>query len=145
MCAAEMSCSPHTNIIIRQYGHLAMYTYAIEGSITGASLSKPHTTVLSGAGYYGVSYVCRSYVNFGLWGAWDQVYLHLSTSCTLCSSGQKWLLLWNISKFLCRTLQMIIISNETTVAVQSCLPSTTYTAKSRIPATSTVMLSRLAP
>ena len=39
----------------------------------GASLSEPHINGLSGAGCYGVSYVRRSYVNFGLRGSGDQI------------------------------------------------------------------------
>lgn len=46
--------------------------------IVEASLSEPHVNGLSGAGCYGVLYVCRFLPS--VQGAGDQIYLHLSTS-----------------------------------------------------------------
>ena len=84
--------------------------------------------------------VHRTYVNFGLRGAGNQIYLQLSISGTLCGSVQKWLLLVNMSNFPCGVLQMIIILNEMTAAVQPCPLAMTYAAKSGIRATATVVL-----
>ena len=50
--------------------------------------SEPHINGLSGAGCYGVSYVHRSYVNFGLRGAGDQIHLRLSTLQALYGLGR---------------------------------------------------------
>ena len=88
----------------------------------GASLSEPHMNRLSGAGCYGCMYNGSLHVSFGLQGARDH-FLHPSTSCVLCGLGQKWLPLMDILNIPCGALQMIIISNETTAAFQSCPPS----------------------
>ena len=44
--------------------------------------------------------------------------------------GTKWLLFANVSNFPCGSLQMIILANETIVAVQPCPPSMIFLAKS---------------
>ena len=54
-------------------------------------------------------------------------------------SRRKWLPHLNVSNSPCEALQMIIISNKMTAAIQPCPPSKIYAAKSGIQATTTVV------
>ena len=103
---------------------------------------------LSGAGCYGVSNVRWLYLNFGLQGSSDQIYASHDVTdawpwpwpwCMIHDHVAGAMPLANISNFPWGVLQkMFIISNETTVVVQSCLPSMIYAAKWGIWATTTV-------